>query len=451
MSHLDEGTLHALLDGELETTEVAEIQAHLGSCSACGLRLREAKEFLGEAERMIAEVDVGPGLRPPVLPPMAEAAPPPRGEAQVELPAPRPRPRPRPPLADKQPVVPPELRSEQAVILIPDNESPAERRMRRIRWLGWAAMIAVIVGSASVWAGKFGVHIGGSGSSAPDTTAPTAVVSPQETSPAVRPALTRDSNTVELARSPSRRQAAPAESTVAPRKKPTPAAPAAPEPKPKLAARAPARQDSAAPEESTSTTDSSGSSRSEAPATDSVATEDIADVRARAAEALAQLDREKRRDQAAAATAALDAEKRRRATAVTRPAAGALGARAAPVPTPPAPPTLEQRAQVYLRIGLDEASRQLGGPAHVIEGMSPIFMGLAQGTTVAGADGTRPVVRVVYQDAQGRLIMLDQQRIRPGQPAPKGSPLAWTQGDIMLWLNGEANPEVLRTLRPRVR
>jgi len=452
MSHLDEGTLHALLDGELETTEVAEIQAHLGSCSACGLRLREAKEFLGEADRMIAEVDVGPGLRPPVLPSMAEAAPPPRGEAQVEPPAPRPRPRPRPPLADKQPVVPPELRSEQAVILIPDNESPAERRMRRIRWLGWAAMIAVIVGSATVWAGKFGVHIGGSaGGSAPDTTAPRAVVSPQETSPAERPALTRDTSTLALARSSSRRQAAPADSTVAPRKKPTPAAPAAPEPKPKLAARAPARQDSAPPAESTGTTDSSGRSLSEAPATDSVANEDIADVRARAAEALAQLDREKRRDQAAAATAALDAEKRRRASAVTRPAAGALGARAEPVPTPPAPPTLEQRAQVYLRIGLDEASRQLGGPAHVIEGMSPIFMGLAQGTAVAGADGTRPVVRVVYQDAQGRLILLDQQRIRPGQPAPKGSPLAWTQGDIMMWLNGEANPEVLRTLRPRVR
>ena len=36
MSHLDEGTLHALLDGELETHEVAEIQAHLGACSSCG-------------------------------------------------------------------------------------------------------------------------------------------------------------------------------------------------------------------------------------------------------------------------------------------------------------------------------------------------------------------------------------------------------------------------------
>ena len=41
MSHLDEGTLHALLDGELEMSEMAEIQAHLGSCAACGSRLRE--------------------------------------------------------------------------------------------------------------------------------------------------------------------------------------------------------------------------------------------------------------------------------------------------------------------------------------------------------------------------------------------------------------------------
>src|SRR4029079_8885638 len=58
MSHLDEGTLHALLDGELETHEVAEIQAHLGSCSSCGLRLREVKEFYAEADRLIASVDV---------------------------------------------------------------------------------------------------------------------------------------------------------------------------------------------------------------------------------------------------------------------------------------------------------------------------------------------------------------------------------------------------------
>src|SRR5205085_2643615 len=160
MSHLDEGTLHALLDGELETTEVAEIQAHLGSCSACGLRLREAKEFLGEADRMIASVDMGPGVRPPVMASASRAeAQAPRIDAGAEPPE-RPRARPRPPAADQQPGVPPELRSEQAVILIPDNEAPAERRLKRIRRVGWAAMIAVIAGSVSVWVGKFGAPAG---------------------------------------------------------------------------------------------------------------------------------------------------------------------------------------------------------------------------------------------------------------------------------------------------
>ena len=58
MSHLDEGTLHAMLDGELEPNDVAEIQAHLASCSSCGLRLREVREFLDEADRLIASVEM---------------------------------------------------------------------------------------------------------------------------------------------------------------------------------------------------------------------------------------------------------------------------------------------------------------------------------------------------------------------------------------------------------
>jgi hypothetical protein len=99
---------------------------------------------------------------------------------------------------------------------------------------------------------------------------------------------------------------------------------------------------------------------------------------------------------------------------------------------------------------LVEAARQLGAPAHVIEGMVPMFMGLAQGSTVTGADDTRPVVRVVYQDPQGRLILLDQQRLRQGQRGPN-APLAWTQGDHALWLHGEPSAEILRTYRARVR
>jgi len=158
-----------------------------------------------------------------------------------------------------------------------------------------------------------------------------------------------------------------------------------------------------------------------------------ADVREEAAEALAELDRQRRRERAAAATAAI-----RRQTAATQP-----------VPAP-APRTLEQRAGTYLRIGLDEAARQLGRPVHVIEGMQPQFMGLAQGTASAGADPGRPVVRVVYQDNQGRMILLDQQRIRPGQTWGAGE-TRWVIGEIGLSLQGEPGPAILRNLRPRVR
>jgi hypothetical protein len=159
-------------------------------------------------------------------------------------------------------------------------------------------------------------------------------------------------------------------------------------------------------------------------------------IRVAAGRALNQLDRERRVKRANAATAALDRAEAARLTAAA---------------APPPPPTPEQKSQVYLRIGLDEASRQLGGPVHVIEGMSPLFMGLAPGRVTAGADTTRPVVRVVYQDPQGRLIMLDQQRNRPGQPATPPAGGSWSLGDLMMRLSGEAPAEVLRSLRGRVR
>src|SRR4051812_26454042 len=63
MSHLDEGTLHALLDGELDSHEVREIQAHLGSCTACDSRFQAAKDVYGEADRLVGSVQVPGALR----------------------------------------------------------------------------------------------------------------------------------------------------------------------------------------------------------------------------------------------------------------------------------------------------------------------------------------------------------------------------------------------------
>ena len=500
MSHLDEGTLHAMLDGELEPKEVAEIQAHIGSCTSCGLRLREVREFLDEADRLIASVEMDGAaaaapmrrVEPAAAPDLARLEPP-----RVETARPEPM-RPEPPQARPEPPRPelpirsqPAARAEVPVrpepqrpasppprpvpdrpvateswnappppLLMPDNESAADRRMRRVRKYGWAAMILVFVG-----AGVIGVRMREPAPAfdVPAARAPgSAVVSAEETSrpelpatdsapsqlaaKATPPAASRSNVALkpplradaprDAAKQLSKDAGGAAAGTTAPAEALTLARQADTEPKAEVstAAESPAGDEADA-------VDSNA---------DSLAEGDLANVRERASEALADLDRERRRKDAAAATAALDAQRRRRASQAGP--AVARGAQVAPAAAPaPTPPTLEQRAQVYLRIGLDEASRQLGGPAHVIEGMSAMFMGLAQGVAVPGADATRPVVRVVYQDSQGRLIMLDQQRLRPGQPVPQGSALGWVMGESAIWLHGEAGPDVLRLYRPRVR
>jgi hypothetical protein len=161
-------------------------------------------------------------------------------------------------------------------------------------------------------------------------------------------------------------------------------------------------------------------------------------TRSAAAAALAELDRQRRRERANAATAALPPARPEPVAAESAPA--------------PRAPTLEERSQIYLRIGLDEAVRQLGGPAHVIEGMTPQFIGLVRGQQVAGASPRRPVVRVVYLDPRGRMILLDQQRLDPAQaPGATSGNLRWVIGDVMLYLRGEPSQDVLRSLQARVR
>jgi len=114
------------------------------------------------------------------------------------------------------------------------------------------------------------------------------------------------------------------------------------------------------------------------------------------------------------------------------------------------PPTMEERAEVYLRIGLDEASRQLGRPVHAIEGLTPSFLGLAR-SRFPGYTSAGPAIRVVYVGPDGNLILLDQQRIPPGRSAPPATPTRWRIGDVMLYLHGEVRPEALGSFARRVR
>ncbi|MGN6393645.1 MAG: zf-HC2 domain-containing protein [Gemmatimonadales bacterium] len=458
MSHLDEGTLHALLDGELDGHEVAEIQAHLGACSSCGLRLREVKEFLSEADRLIASVNLDASATPPAprLTPMPAApvagSASPRVEPETLEAAVRPQP---PTQAAKWE---PWNEPPPPVLLIPENESAAEKRMRRMRRLGWAAIVLVIAGAGWVEARKM-MPVGPlpADSATPKAAAvvsPEETVRPDSTSPAAsapngfsRGADSTSGPTALAARKPAAPRPSATTGAVRTAKPVRPASTVKDTEAKALATRDAASADSTAAENADSGVNTDSAQRADQPDTNEAAnpgTEDVATVRARASQALADLDRERRVKQAAAATAALDAQKRRPQSAPV------TVARSAPAAAP-TPATLEQRARIYLRIGLDEASRQLAGPAHVIEGLSPLFMGLVQGTGVAGADAGRPVVRVVYQDSQGRLILLDQQRLRSGQTPPPATALSWTIGATAIWLNGEAPTDVLRTYRSRVR
>ena len=429
MSHLDEGTLHALLDGELDLAEVSEIQKHLGSCVACGSRLQEVKQVLAEADRLVGAVEVPAGAS-------AARHQPPRNPAP-------------PPFRDREPP----SWEEPPVLLVPDPVDTNARRKRWLRALRWAAVVAVVV-----YGGKM---IGGTiGPSHP-------VLSERDltsASPAVPPAVASREETrraESTAAAPSR-AARPQPRPPAPRNESRPAA-LATQPKPQSVARvdesatSDTQNSAAADSMSFAAGDTSTDSLNEAKvaaadaasdrAVDSVlaaqggvaagaSEEDRLATRRAAAAALAELDRERRRQRANAATAALP------------PAARAETAAAEPAARPP---TLEQRAQVYLRIGLDEAVRQLGGPVHVIEGMTPELIGLTRSQIIPGTNSSRPVVRVVYADARGRLILLDQQRTdAPSAPSASGS-LRWTIGEVMLYLRGDVSTDVLRGLQARVR
>lgn len=425
MSHLDEGTLHALLDGELDLAEVSEIQSHLGTCVACGSRLQEVKQVLAEADRLVGVMEVPAGTRR-VIPE------PPRTSMPKGLPE-------------------PDIWNEAPVLLLPEEE---EARLRRARWINrvrWAAVIAVVVGAGKVITGavrpnepKLERDLTSASPSVPPV-----VVSEQE--------RRRPESTVTVARAKAARPAsqdraaapklaARPETTVSPQVGTDTRAAldetvseAVPDTTPAAAEMVVVRgtRDSADEAGARAMADSVPTQRDRRDEPAQPTQEDELATRRAAAAALAELDRERRRERANAATAALPPAR-----------TGEVDPESEPVARPP---SLEQRAQIYLRIGLDEAVKHLGHPVHVIEGMTPQFIGLTRGQ-IPGTNSRRPVVRVVYLDARGRMILLDQQRMESGEaPAPTPGSLRWAIGDIMLYLRGEPSPEVLQSLRDRVR
>jgi hypothetical protein len=443
MSHLDEGTLHALLDGELDLAEVSEVQKHLGGCIACGSRLQEVKQVLAESHRLVGALEV-PARAPRQPAPEPPRTPPPPPRAGHEHGA----------------------WDEPPVLLVPDPIDPGATTRKWLRGLRWAAVIGVVVAGGDLVTNALRPSrpvLPERDLTSTSPAVPPTVVSPEESR---RPESTLATRNRAVRPSAQTRTAAP---TPAARAAPVVDEPAAESVDQFADTTSVALQDSAAPDsealalESKVETDSlskrtaaagvaaaagiaaaggdaaeaaPGQGTTQTAAGDSREADELATRRA-AAVALAELDRERRRQRANAATAALPPATRAEAETVSEAA--------------PRPPTLEQRAQIYLRIGLDEAVKQLGGPVHVIEGMSPELIGLTRSQIIPGSATNRPVVRVVYQDSRGRMILLDQQRMDAGQQAPASGSLRWAIGDVMLYLRGEPGADVLRSLQARVR
>jgi anti-sigma factor RsiW len=121
MSHLDEGQLHELLDGELDEPARAAALAHLTGCERCKAAYDEAASFLAEADRLIDAVQV---------PAMAGAAP-----LVVE--------------SQKSEVEP----AAPAFDFRLSTEEKRRRRLTTYRTLAWAASIVVAVGIGWVGSG----------------------------------------------------------------------------------------------------------------------------------------------------------------------------------------------------------------------------------------------------------------------------------------------------------
>ena len=405
MQHLDDGTIHALLDGELSTEAAEALAEHVRYCAACADRLAEERLIQTEAERMIAELDA----------PAAAAAAAPAGDGPIAAG----NEAFEPPMAPDQPQY-----SGPPVVLIPERDY---ERGRIPRLLGWAATLIVAAG-----AGWF--------ASVARQPAPPSVMLPEVQDAAAGAYLAdsasgfSDSDVAAKATGPADSGAAGVSTALEggpPDSAPLIVEEAEGERDPEAVAATPPPPLAEAREDSRQAT----SQRASAPR-DS-AGDEVAQSEA--------LRREASEDRAEPPTPA---------ATPARTAAGAAAARAPSAASTPS--ALEQQSQIRMRLGLDETQRMLGSGLHVIDGLQQQFVGLVDGRLVAGANPNAPVVRVVYLDDQRRPIFLDQQRLdgtrRQMGLARDSVPPDWVKGDVWLSLKGNGlSASELAELARRVR
>jgi len=72
MQHLEEGTIHAWLDGALDEAEAARVARHAAECESCAAMVAEARGFIAGASRIVSALDV---VRGGVIPPSGSGTP----------------------------------------------------------------------------------------------------------------------------------------------------------------------------------------------------------------------------------------------------------------------------------------------------------------------------------------------------------------------------------------
>lgn len=429
MSHVDDGRLNALLDGELPPAEVREVQAHLAGCTECARRLEEARGFLAEAGELLAVLVPGVPSDAPAMPPVAKAPPVTRKE-ESPLIAPRARgpadsdstrkldretgPRLKPTAKEiavnvdgataLTPAIRPVTRVEPAIPM-PPAELPDEKRrgwrLPELEKLAWAASLILCLGVGYL---------------AHEVVTLRRERAPEQyavRSPEAAPAEARDAAGEADASSASRSAGPTAgvgtrQRTALERRTPQPSTSARAERPTGPAALAAGAQENRG---------ATGKPR------DQVASkppeQGPADARSAAAPnaGAGAANRQPVREGAPAARPGQESGSQapaqvlgRFADAAAPPAASSPQApQSRPVISGTAIAALDAQPAAFRRITLEEAVRHLSGTIRLIDGMQPSRVETGPGTLVTGADPARDVIRVTYTDGRGGRLILDQQ------------------------------------------
>ncbi len=408
MSHVDDGKLNALLDGELDAAETEAVRTHMAACAECARRLEEAKQFLAGAADLLGALDLPAAVSAPA-PPVRRVSKTAK-EVAIDLDG----------ATHKSPAIRPNL----------PEPAPAARYRFDFTNLSWAAMIVLALGVGYLANEVRHVRPGpqaGEGAVIRDQGGAVPVASPP-----AQPG-TRSVSATAPKRGALERSATASRARTTPGTAPVAAKSAAPEAGKSLVTAPPARRAPAA---------------AHAPS-------DLAAGAAPRAGAIAPAGRVG----AQAPTPAPAAP-----AAANRPAAVAEIA-----VTDVAAPS--EAAPAFRRVTLEEAVARLNGVIRLMDGMRFVRVELGPGQLVPGADRGLQLVRLVYYDAEDRRLVLDQQRItlpadggvvspdigmREGDTLTTATPqgevrVRWISGSFWLSLTGNLPPDELRRLTERVR